>query len=441
MELNLSIYYQVNAVIIVLCLGFGVAPAICEDGKELPYRLEPVVITATRTPTELSQLARSVSVIDAMEIRNSGARSVEEVLEYSMGVDMRQRGPFGVQADPSIRGSTFSQVITLIDGIRVNDPQTAHHNFDLAVTLDSIERIEILHGHGSSLYGPDAFGGVINIITKAPGKGGKHVDLSYGDHSTAIFNGGFSEKRGNLGSFFSLEKRKSDGYRGDTDFDTTTLSSNSTIEMPDFGSLGLFLGYTDKEFGANDFYADYPSREWTDTLFMSAGAELRKGVLLEPKIYYRRHKDKFVLDNAKPDWYVNNHTTHIYGAEIQSSIPLGTLGTVVLGGEGVEERIESSNLGDHDAFRSAIYADGEAYFADRFILNLGIRGDNHSTYGFELSPSARAGWKISSFKLRSSVGRSFRAPSFTDLYYESPANMGNPDLEPEKAWSYELGAD
>jgi len=128
-------------------------------------------------------------------------------------------------------------------------------------------------------------------------------------------------------------------------------------------------------------------------------------------------------------------------AEIQSSIPLGTLGALVLGGEGVEERIESSSLGDHDAFRSAVYADAEAYFADRFILTLGIRGDNHSTYGFELSPSASAGWKISSFKLRSSVGRSFRAPSFTDLYYESPANMGNPDLEPEKAWSYELGAD
>ncbi len=435
---------QVSVMVCILCLSLVIPSLIWaddENSETSSHRLEPVVITATRTPTEISQLARNVSVIDSADIRNSGARSVEELLKYSLGVDIRQRGPFGVQADPSIRGANFSQVMTLINGVKVNDPQTAHHNFNLGLTLDSIERVEILHGHGSSLYGPDAFGGVINIITKKPEKRSGYVDVSYGDHSTAIVNGGFSEKRGDFGSSFSVEKRKSDGYRPDTDFNITTLSSSSTLEMPDLGSLELLLGYTDKEFGANDFYADYPSREWTDTVFVSMGAELEKGAILEPKAYDRRPKDKFVLDNARPDWYVNHHTTHVYGIGLQSRIPLGASGNVVLGGEGVGERIESSNLGDHDAFRSAAYAEGEAIFADRFILAVGIRGDNHSIYGFQWSPSASAGWKISSFKLRSSVGRTFRAPSFTDLYYESPANLGNPDLKPERAWSYELGAD
>ena len=259
-----ALFRRINTVICMLCLGFAIAPVARgadEYGGDSVYRLEPVVITATRTPKGLSPLARNVSVIDSEDIRNSGARSVEELLKYSLCVDIRQRGPFGVQADPSIRGANFSQVMILINGVKVNDPQTAHHNFDLGLTLDSIERVEILHGHGSSLYGPDAFGGVINIITKKPEKGSGYVDVSYGDHSTSIVNGGFSEKSGDFGSSFSVEKRKSDGYRPDTDFDVTTLSSNSTLEMPDLGSLELLLGYTDKEFGANDFYADYPSRE------------------------------------------------------------------------------------------------------------------------------------------------------------------------------------
>mgnify|MGYP001594260474 FL=1 len=433
---------KISAMLLAFCISFAIPNAVLgdnEDSKVALHRLEPVVVTATRTPTKLSYITRSVSVIDASDIKNSPAYSVEELLRYALGVDIMQRGPYGVQADSGIRGSTFSQVLILVNGIRVNDPQTAHHNFDLGLTLQDIERIEILRGHGSSLYGADAFGGIINIITKKPDKV-KYADISYGEYNTSLINGGFSEKRGSFGTSFSLEKKKSDGYRYDTDFDITTLSSNSTLNLPDLGSLNFLVGYTDKEFGANDFYGAYPSKEWTDTVFMSMGSELKNGIL-KPNIFYRKHRDKYMLDISKPDWYVNHHTTNVYGAELQSCIPLGVLGNLILGGEGVKEEIESSVLGDHNAFRAAVYAENESLFADKFILNLGIRGDHHSIYGMEWAPSVSAGWRFSSFMLRSSVGRTFRAPSFTELYYKSPANLGNPNLKPENAWSYELGAD
>lgn len=255
---------KISIMLIAICLCFAVPNAVLGDKENSRidlHGLEPVIITTTRTPTKLSHITRSASIIDASDIKNSTAHSVEELLKYALGVDIMQRGPYGVQADSGIRGSTFSQVLILVNGVRVNDPQIAHHNFDLGLTLKDIERIEVLRGHGSSLYGADAFGGIINIITKKPDKV-KYADISYGEYNTSLINGGFSEKRGNFGTSLSFEKKKSDGYRYDTDFDITTLSSNSTLNLPDLGSLNFLVGYTGKEFGANDFYGAYPSKEW-----------------------------------------------------------------------------------------------------------------------------------------------------------------------------------
>lgn len=138
---------------------------ICEETSAV---LEPIVVTAARASTEFSQLLRSLEVIGTEQIENAPAHSVPGLLEDVLDLDVQTRGVYGIQADISIRGGTFEQTLILIDGIKVNDPQTGHHNMDLPLTLMDIERIEVLRGGGSSIYGTSAFGGVVNIITKRP---------------------------------------------------------------------------------------------------------------------------------------------------------------------------------------------------------------------------------------------------------------------------------
>ncbi len=401
--------------------------------------LEPIVVTPTRMPEGIGEVLRDVTVIDAAEIRSLAAHSIEEVLKYTRGVDIQERAPYGVQSDVTIRGSTFSQVLILVDGIRVNDPQTAHYSLDLGLPLESVERIEILRGHGSSLYGTDSFGGVVNIITKTPREREAYGGVSFGSHRTSIYSLGFSDKGPNLGSSFFLERKKSDGYRYDTDFDIFNLSSKTVFEIPQVGRVDFLLSYMDKEFGANDFYGASPSKEWTDTLFVNLGAEFGEKIKMKPGLFYRRHKDKYVWTIVNPGLSVNYHTTDVFGAKFDSIIP-SKFGGYVLGVEGAEEEIDSSNIGDHHVSRCAVYAENKISI-ENFTTNLGIRLDYYSNFKWEYSPTISLGYKLSpSFRLRSSVGKAFRVPSFTDRYYIDRNNIGNQDLDPEEAWSYEVGA-
>jgi len=405
--------------------------------------LEPIIVTATRIPTVLPRLVRSVSIIEADQIEDAPVTSVPELLGYVMGVDVRRRGVYGVQADVSIRGSHFEQVLILVDGIKVNDPQTGHHNMDLPLSLSDIERIEVLRGHGSSLYGPNAFGGVINIVTKRPEGRGAKLEFRLGENSLSSGALSLTYALGRFSNRLSFERKESSGYRRDTEFDINTLALTSTIEIPR-GSLDLALGFTEKDFGANSFYSTkYPyQEEHTDTSFGNIRARIDMGnITLEPMLYYRRHWDKYILDRYNPNFYTNRHTTHLYGGELQSHISL-VFGSFVLGAEIGKEEIDSTNLGVHSRSKEAIYIEFEPKLANKFILNLGMRGDHYSEWGWEGCPTLSAGYRVSPYvKLRGSIGRSFRVPTYTDLYYVSPANVGNPDLVPERAWSYEMGVD
>jgi iron complex outermembrane receptor protein len=173
-------------------------------------------------------------------------------------------GSLWVQADLGVRGATFQQVLILLDGVRMNDPQTGHHNLDLPINLEDLERIEVLHGQGSSLYGADAFGGVVNFITRLQITERQVLRLSPVKTEQEV--GLFPSLIG-LGILVpvSLGGKMSDGYRFDTDFKHFSFSSNSALNLSK-GSIGFSLGYLEKEFGANGFYGNWPSREWINTI-------------------------------------------------------------------------------------------------------------------------------------------------------------------------------
>lgn len=419
-------------------------------------KLPPVVVTATRIPTTFPESVRGVSVITKEDIEDAPVHSIPDILDYALGVDVATRGVRGTQADLSIRGSTFEQIAILIDGIRVNDIQTGHHNLDIPLTSEDIERIEILRGHGSSLYGPNAFGGVVNIITKRIEK--RHADIKcmYGEHGAITTDASLFFQKGNLGTSLSLEQMRHSGYRDGPDKSRIwNVSSNSRLKLP-FGPAKILFGLSRKDFGADRFYGDFNSLERTETEFVHIHQRIEgeKGVL-EPRLYFKRHYDKYTLLEHYPGYYQNHHRTWFYGGEMQGTTPLGSTTDLALGGEWREERIKSKGegtyyetipsasrgLGRHVDHRQAIYGElNTSLFKKKLLLNMGLRGDHHSEYGWDWCPTVAVGYLFTpKIKFFTSVGRSFRVPTFTDLYYYDPRNRGNPYLQPETALSYEFG--
>lgn len=411
------------------------------------YQLPPVYVSATRIPREFAALGRRVVVLDSAAIAERAATSIVELLASLPGLHPRSRGPSGVQTDLEMGGASFSQVLLLVDGMRVNDPQTGHHNLNLPLRPEDLQRVEVVYGAGSSIHGPDAFGGVINLVPRR--QPARHFQLGtrWGrslDDSGAVALGseatlryGWNGPRGSLS--FVAGKDRSGGYREETDFDIDRFFVDGRLAVGG-GQLGLHTGLEDKGFGANGFYAPYPSREWTRAWVLGGRFQrpLPSGRELNVRVHYRRHRDRFVLTVADPSLYENRHLSERASVESHLDLFRGDAAYLIAGGEVTREGLESSNLGDHVRYRGALFTEYSGLFG-RFGLGAGARLDRSGSYPQELSPSLRLSYALSSAQLHASVGRGFREPSFTELYYRDPANVGNPDLEAERAWSWEAG--
>lgn len=397
-----------------------------------------VVVIGTLIPTEFSKTTRHITILTREDIMQLPVSSVSELMKYIPGIDMRERGPNGIQGDLSIRGSNFSQVVIMINGVKISDPQTAHHNMDIPVSLGEIERIEVLHGQGSSVYGKNAFSGAINIITRESDKNTAFGKLSYGEHQTAGANISFTQTAENFRYTTALDYTRSDGFEFNRDFDIINIMASSQWNQA-LGTFKLLAGYNKKDFGANNFYGPYPSKEWTRTGFFSLKGELKN---IRINTFYRRHSDRFLLDINRPEWYVNTHITQTYGIDIHTLYTLREKNRVILGSEIQKDTIKSDGLGEHTNTNISLYSEYEASFTERFYLNLGFRSDFFSGYPAQFNPNVSLALILSpKLKIRGSAGRAFRIPSFTELYYSSPANIGNPKLKPEKNLSFEAGFD
>ncbi len=402
--------------------------------------LAPVVVTATHFKTPQTEVGRKTEVITKAEIKALPVHSVNELLGYLSSVDVRTRGIAGMQTDFSIRGSNFEQVLILVNGIRINDPQTGHHLGDIPISLSEIERIEIVPGGASGLYGHGGFGGVINIITQKKKRPGIQVQFGHGEYDYNLEGLGLSTpafKDTQLS--LNLERQLSNGYRPDTDFDHKlgNLCLNGQ-------GLQLLVGIDDKKIGANSFYTTYYPWQWehTQTQLLFAQKEFLFGeVSFTPGFIYRCHNDHFVLDRSNPDFYQNHHRTHVYDLQLPFKwhTKLVNLGTgLELGREG----IKSTRLENHFRWHEGIFFSLNPHFK-RINSNLDLRADHYSEgLGTQFSYNlALAYHPTKVIKFRAATGRSFRIPSYTELYYSSPANHGNPNLNPERAWHLEGGID
>ena len=433
--------YDIIMLVIIMILLCLLSSAKILGQEKNPYQLNEVVVTASRIPLNYSDLTRSVVVIDTNEIKQAPVSSLQDLLKYVSGVELKRRGVDGVQGDVSIRGGPFEETLVMIDGVKVSDPQSAHHNLNIPLSLNDVERIEILKGQGSHIFGPDAFSGVINIITKKGNK--KSLSLESTGGQNGYYDGGISLSYpvGNLSNHISASRQKSDGYIHDSDFEISNFAYNSSLKLS-IGVLNLFFGYNDKKFGANTFYSDIFPNQWehTTTKFLNFNGELGSDIIrFSPKIYWRRNDDDYVLDFTDPSFYENIHQSNTYGAELQTSF-ITSAGTIALGAEYVEDKLMSTNLGDHRRYKKGAFAEYNFSPVQNLTTVVGGFEYNYSEIGWKLWPGIDLAYRLSEkLRLHGSIGKAFRIPTYTELFYKSPTILGNPDLKPEETLNYETG--
>ncbi|MEO8125672.1 MAG: TonB-dependent receptor [Bryobacteraceae bacterium] len=423
---------------ICLAAWLGFCTVLLAQRIDPPLKVETVVVTGYFDPVPLEEADRAVRSIDVKNLELI-SNTFADVLRLDSSLDLRQRAPGGLQSDLTIRGGSFGQTLILLNGLRLNDAQSGHHNLDVPVPLESIERVEVLKGSGSTRYGSDAVGGVVNFITRQP-------DASEIRLRTAIGNFGVNQQRGVL-SFvrntfteqLSFSRDFSSGFQPDRDYRNLSLASNTHLRTR-IGATDVTLANNDRPFGADQFYGNYNSWERTRSWFTSIRQTL--GERTEASFAYRRHTDLFVLYRDRPEVFTNRHVVEGFQAALRRSDRLGGNSVLHYGAEGYRDSIDSNNLGRHQRSRGAGYLALDVRALKRFSFNAGVREEIYGWNQTQFSPSVSGGyWLSSTLKLRASVSRAFRLPSYTDLYYHDPANVGSPNLRPEKAWSYEGGLD
>ena len=376
-----------------------------------------------------------------MKGESLAAESPQDFLRQDASVFLEERGAGGGQADLVLRGGSFEQTLVLLNGFRINDAQTSHHNLDLPVPLEAMDSIQVLEGAGSTLHGVDALSGVVDFLTAAP------------DHDSIFLRGGEGSfesneetllagaMRGRWSGRVTAERNFSTGFMTDRDYRNEDASAETWVGTR-LGMTDLMFAGSDRSFGANQFYGDYPSWERTKGWFGSARQEL--GSQTEAAFAYRRHTDEFVLFRDDPAIYENNHIDGSWQGSLRrtENLPAGTL--LLMGLEADGDSIRSNNLGLHARNRGAGYVDVDLRPAKkRWSLSAGAReeifsGGAQAAFSPELAGSLRV---ASSLKLRATGGYGFRIPTYTDLYYSDPATLGNPNLKAESAWIGDWGAD
>ena len=401
---------------------------------------QTVVVTGAARPVELGTVTRAMTILTREQIARLPVQSVADVLRLASSIDVRMRGVRGVQSDFAVRGANFGQMLVLVDGVRLNDAQSGHHNGDIPVPLDAVERIEVLYGPGSSLFGADAFGGTVNVITRRAVES-PSLYVQGGSFGLAAGRGQLGFERGAVRESLAVSADRSSGFMYDRDFKTTIVRSQTALG----GATNVSFSHLWKEFGANNFYGgNAPSREWTNQTLAAVDHRFADvgGWSTTATASYRTHGDRFLFNQLQPLLSDNRHRTHAVLAAVSGTRRIGGVGTLTAGVEGGGDWIRSTNLGDHATARVSGFGEWRQELGPRTQIDGTLRVDRYNEFGTSWSPSAGIGWWPSSMlRLRASVGRAFRVPTFTERYYSDPANLAREEVGPETAWAGEGGAD
>ncbi len=424
--------------------------------------VDEVIVEEEQLEATLSSAAiRTISVLQAADIEQSSATSLAELLNYALNVDVRSRGPHDTQADVSIRGGNYNQVMILLNGINISDPQTGHQNMSIPINLDDIERVEVLSGAGAFKWGSHAFSGAVNIITSEKVKERLKLRAETGSDGYYDFQGSAGVGKKKFQNRFSGAYAQSDGYRKNTDFSRSNLSYQGSLATSQ-GSGLLQVAHSNSRCGANSFYsAKYPDQFMASEVSLASLSWTTKGRLqLSPSAYYRRNKSRFELFRYDaPAWYKNHnyHINQVYGVNL-GAMYKSKLGVSYCGVRVRNESIKSNVLGNPVSNPEAVKGVDSVFYDKQYErtnyslylehgVSLGTLYTSVSAMAFQSSTiedkvffflEAHLGLPLSPLLYWGlTANQSMRMPTFTDLFYEDPTHRGNAYLQPEEAVSYE----
>jgi len=467
-----AVFYSLHREVSIGVLAVGMLTFVNQGeaaAQDSPQRFTPsevqeldeLEVTASRIPLALSEASRIVTVITRQEIQAAPAQTITDLLKYVASIDIRQRGPGGVQADLSIRGGTADQLTILLNGANISNPQTGHNVAAFPVDLNDIERIEILEGPAARIYGTSAFSGAINIVTKAEAKSGASAQLSSGSYGLLEASGRGTFSTESFRNQLSAGYSRSDGYTAASDYEIGRAFYQGSYQKEQ-GSVHWQAGIINKNYGANTFYsAKYPNQfEHTRNYFASVQGEAKGLIHFTPIVYWNRAEDRFELIRGHSELSpYNYHRTDVYGLNLNSYFT-NVLGKTSFGAEMRYEGILSTKLGevtdktvpipgtnlvyDHEANRMILnyYAEHNFHIGD-FSLSVGALATRNTGIDtrFRWYPGVDLSYALTPHqKFYASWNKALRVPTFTELWYTTNStHIGNPNLKPEETQSFELG--
>ncbi|MFD0834577.1 TonB-dependent receptor plug domain-containing protein [Mariniflexile aquimaris] len=405
--------------------------------------LSEVIISSTRINLPFPENSRTISIISAVEIKNSAATNLVELLQQEAGVDIRRRGTAGMQADLYIRGGSFDQTLVLIDGIKMDDAQTGHHTMNAALPLEVIERIEIIKGPAARVFGQNAFTGAINIVTKKNTDDAVSANLEAGSFHQLNASVTVGADLENSSHIIHASRNTSEGYRYNTDYDNQNYFVKSTFNKK-AKPIEMISSFSERKFGANGFYAN-PSAvnqyEETQNSLISFSTQFATEKLsIKPRVYWKRNQDMYLYIRNNPPAYRNLHITDKMGAEVNASYN-SSLGVTGFGVDISKIYMRSNNLGDRNRFMTNLFLEHLFKLADNKLdITPGVAVTYFSDFKFHAFPGIDIGYRLTdNLKAYGNMGYTYRIPTYTDLYYNDPSTAGDPNLDPEEAFSQEVG--
>jgi vitamin B12 transporter len=419
--------------------------------------LDPVTITATLSQKRSSETGRNISIIKGDQFGNLPVHSLDELLRYVPGVEIQARGPMGSQSDIVLRGGTYQQVLVILDGMRLNDPNTGHFNSYIPIAPAEIDRIEILKGASSALYGADAVGGVINVITKTfaakqnEAKTNVSAGVSAGQYGFVHTDAGVFYSKNNLSISGGLMTNNAGGVeqRGTTGFfHNTTASASVNYHFNPKWNVAYRFAYDNRNFAAQNFYTTYS---------FDTASEKVASIWNQVRIGYQTQKQRLTLDvglKRVSDRYLfapasaaNQNVSKLFQALLQYENQLGSKTTLVSGLNYQQKIIRSNDRGDHSLFQVSPFVSISQQLARNFYVRPSLQWVIFQQVTAEVVPQLDLSYKAKHIQFRGSVGKTIRDADFTERYNNynktivRSGSVGNPALTAERSLSYEAGAD
>jgi vitamin B12 transporter len=440
-------------ILLLLLTASATATAFSQE-----IELDGVTITSALIEKRASETGRNIVIIKGSQFQNLPVHSIDDLLRFVPGVEIQARGPMGSQSDITLRGGTFQQVLVLLDGMRLNDPNTGHFSSYIPLAPAEIERIEILKGPSSAIYGADAVGGVVHVITKTFAaqqqgitKTSVNGQLAVGEYGFNNITAGIAHTKNKFSVSGGVLINNAEGVqqRGTKGFvHNSSVSASAKYHINNNWSVAYRLAYDRRNFGAQNFYTTFLSdtaREKVATWWQQLRVAYQKGNhRLTIDASYKTLDDDYRFNSRA---IANNNESKLAQALVAHQYNF-TPKTILTTGFNYQQKIIRSNdRGDHSLFLAAPFVSLVQKIGEHIFVQPSLRVEMVQHNDPELVPQLTASYKANQWQFRVSGGKTIRDADFTERFnnYNKPlvtgGRIGNPDLQAEHSWSYEAGAD